>query len=549
MKRIAQHIFQALTTHEKRQFLTITFFDVLLSIADVGFMAALVWLTSIYSGASQFTGNSYFNDGSLLPVFILLLLFVMKNFFTAITLKKQYHFVYDVALRISAENLANYFKSDYTDYVQTDSAVYSRKISQEPIEFAYYVLRSLQQITGQVLLLIITVGAILTYSPAMFLLLFAVLAPPVVLCASIIKKKASRLKLSVKQSSEKSLQHLHEALAGFVEANLYNAQPFFVNRFARYQQKMNYSLAEQQSIQSMPTGFMEVFAVAGLFVLIALNKFLSGTTHVQIVMLGAFLAAAYKIIPGIVKILNASGLIKAYAYSIHPISSRNSDAIKTATIQLPGQINSIEFKEVSFGYSSKPILNNMNMYLESGDMAGIHGLSGKGKTTAVHLLLGFLSPSSGSIKINGRNTSSQERQQAGDLIAYVKQQPFIFRDSILNNITFGQEQEATTKVEHIISATGMQQIIENTATATTAGISDSGKNLSGGQRQRITIARALYKNADLIILDEPFKELDTASEAALLTYFQSLAAQGKIILLITHNKKSLAYCNKTIEIG
>lgn len=549
MKRIVQHIFQALTTHEKRQFFTITLFEVLLSIADVGCMAALVWLTSIYSGMTQLLENSYFEHGSLIPFFILLVLFVIKNFFAAISLKKQYHFVYDVALRISSENLISYFKSDYTDYVQTDSAVYSRKIAQEPIEFAYYVLRSLQQITGQVLLLLITVAAILAYSPAMFLLLFLVLAPPVVLCASIIKKKTSRLKLSVKENSEKSLQHLHEALAGFVEANLYNAQPFFIKRFAHYQQKMNNSLAGQQSIQSMPTGFMEVFAVAGLFVLIALNRYLSGTAHVQIIMLGAFLAAAYKIIPGIVKILNASGLIKAYAYSIHPISKNHPDNIKTAATNLSDEISSIEFKDVSFGYNSKYILNNINLHLERGDIAGIHGLSGKGKTTAVHLLLGFLTPSSGSIKINGRDTSSQERQQAGDLIAYVKQQPFIFRDSILNNITFGQEQVATNKVEHIISATGMQHVIDNTTPATSTGVSDSGKNLSGGQRQRITIARALYKKADLIILDEPFKELDAASEAALLTYFQSLAAQGKIILLITHNKNSLAYCNKTIEIG
>lgn len=547
MKRIAQHIFQALTSHEKKQFFTITFIEVLLSVADVGFMAALVWLTSVYSGTSQYPNNGYFEEGSLIPVFILLLLFIVKNIFAAISLKKQYHFVYDVALRISTENLASYFRSDYTDYVQTDSAVYSRKIAQEPIEFAYYVLRSLQQITGQVLLLLITVAAILAYNPTIFLLLFIVLVPPIILCAFIIKKKTSRLKLSVKESSEKSLQHLQEALTGFVEANLYNAQPFFVKRFAQHQQKMNNSLAEQQSIQSMPAGFMEVFAVAGLFVLIALNRYLLGTTHLPIVMLGAFLAAAYKIIPGIVKILNASGLIKAYAYSIHPTSS--IDDTKTAATKLSGQINNIEFKDVSFGYNSKSILNNINLFLERGDMAGLHGLSGKGKTTALHLLLGFLSPSSGSIKINGRETSSQERQQAGSLIAYVKQQPFVFRDSVLNNITFGQEQNGPGQVDRIISATGMQQVVENTATATNTDISDSGKNLSGGQRQRITIARALYKNADLIILDEPFKELDAASEATLLTYFQSLAAQGKIILLITHNKNSLAYCNKTIEIG
>ncbi len=512
-------------------------------------MAALVWLTSIYSGTKQFPANNYFEDGTLSPVFILLLLFVIKNILVSISVKKQYHFVYDVALRVSAHNLAQYFKSDYTDYVQTDSAIYSRKIAQEPIEFAYYVLRSFQQITSQAFLMIITTAAILTYNFTMFLLLFVVLAPPVIICAALIKKRTNRLKLSVKENSEKSLQHLHEALTGFIEANLYNAQPFFASRFIHFQQKMNTSLAKQQSIQSMPAGIMEVFAVAGLFILIALNRYFSGTTHIPLVMLGAFLAAAYKIIPGIVKILNAVGQIKAYAYAIHPISYNSDDPHKPSETKELEHINCIEFKDVCFGYNANAILHNTNLFLERGDMAAICGLSGKGKTTAVHLLLGFLSPTSGAIKINNETTSARERQQAGSLIAYVKQQPFVFRDSILNNITFGEQQEELARVEHIIATTGMQQIVENIASVNNPIIADSGKNLSGGQRQRITIARALYKKADLIILDEPFKELDAISEVALLQYFHSLAAQGKIIILITHNKKSLSYCNKTIKIG
>ena len=79
-------------------------------------------------------------------------------------------------------------------------------------------------------------------------------------------------------------------------------------------------------------------------------------------------------------------------------------------------------------------------------------------------------------------------------------------------------------------------------------ISDSGKNISGGQRQRIALARALYKEATLLILDEPFSELDASSEQAILGHLQILARQGKIIILITHNKKSLQFCNKTLSI-
>ena len=77
---------------------------------------------------------------------------------------------------------------------------------------------------------------------------------------------------------------------------------------------------------------------------------------------------------------------------------------------------------------------------------------------------------------------------------------------------------------------------------------ENGKNISGGQQQRIAIARALYKNADLVLLDEPFNELDEESEISLLEHFQDLAQKGKLIILITHNKKSLSYCNKIISL-
>jgi ABC-type bacteriocin/lantibiotic exporter with double-glycine peptidase domain len=145
-------------------------------------------------------------------------------------------------------------------------------------------------------------------------------------------------------------------------------------------------------------------------------------------------------------------------------------------------------------------------------------------------------------------TSTEDRKKIRHLIAYVKQHPFLFNDSVWNNITLGKEEGENAEVETVLHATSMQQIASTSLDAQQTHIADAGRDLSGGQRQRITIARALYRNAELIILDEPFKELDEMSEIKLLNYFQELASQGKIIVLITHNKSSLHYCNKTVEI-
>jgi ABC-type bacteriocin/lantibiotic exporter with double-glycine peptidase domain len=194
------------------------------------------------------------------------------------------------------------------------------------------------------------------------------------------------------------------------------------------------------------------------------------------------------------------------------------------------------------------VLNNFSFTISRGDFIGLSGISGKGKTTMINLLLGFLKPSQGSILINGVYAGSEERQRFWKNIAYVKQQPLLIYDSILKNITLNENDVDFQNMEEVIRVTVLKELIDNYAEGYNKIITENGKNLSGGQRQRVAIARALYKNSDLIILDEPFSELDWPSEERLLNYFSELAQAGKMIILITHHKESLSFCNKIISL-
>jgi ABC-type bacteriocin/lantibiotic exporter with double-glycine peptidase domain len=159
-----------------------------------------------------------------------------------------------------------------------------------------------------------------------------------------------------------------------------------------------------------------------------------------------------------------------------------------------------------------------------------------------------LEPGKGKLLINGTSSEMQQLQQFWKNISYVKQQPLLIYDSILKNITFDESVVDFQKLEEVLRVTGLKEILSSFPEGYNKVITENGKNLSGGQRQRITIARALYKDADLIILDEPFSELDRYSEDCLLTYFSELANHGKTIILITHNKESLLFCNKIISL-
>jgi len=443
--------------------------------------------------------------------------------------------------------LKDYLDGSFSNYVNIDSAIHIRKINHQSIEFSHHILGGIQQIITQFALIILSVTAILIYKAKIFLLLLVILLPPVIAVFYLVKRKLNSAKIYMKLSSDKSLQYLQEALSGFVESNIYTKNDFFLQRYAAYQKKFNIYHSDLLVTQGIPSRMIEIFALFGLFILIAFSKW-SGGADTMIITIGAFMAAAYKIIPGIVKILNLNGQVQTYSHTISDLIQNN----KTITAQhKKGEtttVRSIQFKNVSFRYKDELLFDNLNLNIKQGDFLGIAGLSGKGKTTILNLLLGFLTPDSGEIIVNDKPANNISLQQYWPAISYVKQQTFLIHDTIAQNITLSNEPGDEEKLDEVIRASGLADLIDTFPEGVNKVIMENGKNISGGQRQRIVIARALYKNADLVILDEPFNELDEKSEHCLVNHFKYLSGTGKLVILITHDKKSLSFCNKILSL-
>lgn len=552
MKKVIKNIFKILDNKEKKKFGKLIMLDVIISVFDISFLAILLFVIHFYTEPRHSILLSYFpftllDKYPLILIAVFSILFSIKNLFGFMVFRMQLRFVYGVASRLSQKKLLNYLDGSYNNYVSIDSSEQIRKISQQPIEFCHYVLQGLQQIISQSILIFITIIAILIYNPFLFPLLFAILTPPIILTGFLMKRKLITIRKMAKPVSEKTLQHLKEALSGFIESNLYERKNFFSNRYHFSQSKFNMFLSEQQVIQNMPSRLIEVFAILGLFVLILINFFTANTNTVQVITIGAFMAAAYKIIPGIVKILNSNGQIKTYEFTVNDLLQNPEVSFEKKELSNTS-IQCIEFKDVSFRYKDEPVLNNFSLSISKGNFIGLSGKSGKGKTTVINLLLGFLDADSGLVYINDVSTTSEGRRHFWKNISYVKQQSLMIYDSIINNITLDENTYDSERLEHAVNVTGLKEWIEKYPEWPGKMITENGKNISGGQRQRIAIARSLYKNAELVILDEPFSELDRISENHLLNYFSKLAHSGKMIILITHNKESLSFCDKIISL-
>ena len=551
MKQILRDIFKILSRKETQRLWQLTVADVLISILDIVFLIVLLYVINFYTQSAvppsiKYFSPALFNEHPVLLISLFLVLFTVKNILGFFISKAQYNYVYGVASRISRDNLLQYLNGPYTDYVHVDSSVMNRRISQQPIEFCHYVLNGFQQIFSQTVLILITIIAVVIFNPLLLPLLILILVPPVSLISIFIKRKLHEGRLQGKRMSEKSLQHLQEALAGYVESNLNSKNEFFTNRYHRLQSRLNYYLSERLIIQNMPTRFIEVFAVFGLFLLILLNLLTSHQHSIPLITLGALMVAAYKIIPGIVKITNLAGQVKTYAYTAKGLTSGGESSEDTEDIPL--SISSVGIENVYFDFDGKSVLKSFSLTLEKGDMMGISGISGRGKTTLVNLLLGFLSADQGNIYINGLNADVATRKKFWKRISYIKQQHFFLNGSVAENITFEETNYDKKRLNDILVLTGIDQMIHLFSNGLDTVITENGKNLSGGQRQRFILARALYKDFDLLILDEPFSELDKAAEMELLKQLRILADMGKIILLITHNTDAFSFCNKKIQL-
>lgn len=340
---------------------------------------------------------------------------------------------------------------------------------------------------------------------------------------------------------------IKEFFNGYSLVKLYNLEKKLLSNFK--EKVFNYARVKVifRMIDQFPKLSFEISVITFIYLQIIILKNLNYNNEYIVSFIGLFILVSFKLVPQIIYLFSLLSKIKnsqiATEIIIEEFMKENNN--NKSEIKKIDYHNQIVLDEVSFKYDKSDfILNKVNLSINCGEKIGILGKSGAGKTSLINLICGFLKPNEGKILIDKKILNEENNLCWQKNISLVEQNVYLFNDTIKNNIILNKDDDRINNelLDESINKAQLTNFIEKQQNGIETVINQNSSNISGGERQRIGLARALYRNSSIIILDEPTSSLDEENSQSILKLLKSI--KGKTIIIISHDKNTLAICNK-----
>jgi ABC-type multidrug transport system fused ATPase/permease subunit len=498
----------------------------------------------------EFFGNPSQRDMLLYAMVAIAVVYVLKSIFLYYSAYTQRRFIYQTSGRLTQSAFETYLRQPYAYHLERNSATLIRNVE------------NARSIIGGGLdpaLVLLTDGLVAT---GLFVMLLVV-EPLGTLCVLVLfivaglgfqlstRKRIAQWGKARKFHAGKVLQHLQQGLSGAKEIKMLGRERKFLDD---HEAHLKVSLDVDRRyvmLQSLPRLFFEAVAVVGLAVLVIIMVSSGDEIKDILPTLGLFAATAFRVMPSIGRVIasvQTIGYNKAFMKTVYSDSLLPRDVSQSESSHLSFK-REIEVRNVSFKYASahRPSLSGVNIKIGKGEAVGIIGASGAGKSTLVDVLLGLLSPENGEILVDGVDIQNNLRSWQ-DHIGYVPQTIYLVDDTLARNVAFGLPDDLVDHdaVARSIKAAQLDEFVTTLPDGINTIVGERGVRLSGGQRQRIGIARALYNDPEILVLDEATSSLDTETEQGVMDAVKELLGT-KTIVIIAHRTTTVSYCTKVYK--
>lgn len=503
----------------------------------------------------------------LLIIGLLIVIYILKNLYLFFEYKIQQRFVCNSRFTIQKKLIEVYLHRPFEFFLNTSTSDIARVIGNDTTE-AFAALTTVLLFFTEVIISSALLVTIILIDPIMTISIASIL----VLLLLLIGRKVKPELLKTGTSFQKNLTELNkwvfQAIAGIKEIKVGGKEDYFIKQYATYGEATIKEEKKKNLLQNVPRLLIESVCISGLLLVLGIMIILNMDISKMIPQLSAFALVAVRLLPAanrmssyinilsyqepmlnkVVENLSALGDLtgkdRAFATEEenHVLECKMKDTSLSKAKVLSDQI---VLSHITYLYpnSDVEILSDAFVEIKIGQTVGIIGTSGTGKTTMVDILLGLLTPSEGSVLVDGIDIREDNKGWLSK-IGYVPQTIYLLDDTIKNNITFGgnEPQVNDEAVWEALKEAQLDDYVRSLPNGLNSRVGEAGIRLSGGQRQRIGIARALYRKPQVLILDEATSSLDTDTEAEIMKQIYHLHGK-KTVIIITHRLSTLVGCD------
>jgi ATP-binding cassette, subfamily B, bacterial PglK len=564
IKKLWQH----LTKRRRRQFWLLLILMIVVSIMEiisigavVPFLGALTSPEQIYQHhlAQPLIQILEITDPSqlLLPLTII---FIMATLVAAIVrlllLYVSTRLSHATGADLSIDIYRRTLYQDYSTHTSRNSSEIINGIITKTNIVINQILVPLLTFVSSVIIILAIISIVFTINTQVALITFSIFTFFYWIIAFFTKKSLQKNSQLIANQSTQMIKSLQEGLGGIRDVLIDGTQEFYCKLYHDADLSLRRASGDNIFIGSSPRYLMEAIGMVLIAILAYTLTLQEGGVMVAIPILGALALGAQKLLPALQQAYHSYSTIKGAKSSFIDVLSLLNQPLPHDTSQ--GLLNlmpfkrEIVFKNLSFRYAKDTpwILKNVNISVKKGETIGFIGVTGSGKSTLLDILMGLLPPTSGELLIDGVVVTQENRRAWQAHISHVPQSIYLADSSIQENIAFGVR-SGQAQEDRVVRAAQQAQIsetINNLKNKYKTVVGERGIQLSGGQRQRLGIARALYKDSDVLIFDEATSALDNQTEQKIMKQIAQLKDK-QTIFIIAHRLTTLKQCDSIIRIN
>jgi ABC-type multidrug transport system fused ATPase/permease subunit len=448
----------------------------------------------------------------------------------------------------------HYMHQPWLFHASGSSSQLTNRIAQETQRVTAQIINPLMQMNAKLVMSLFMALAIFLYNPLVAIAGLLLFSSAYTLLYTTIRRRLVRNGHHISEAQQMRFKLMGEGFGGIKDALLLGRQKIFTDRFQVQCEKFAAARGTTQALGQVPRYAMELIAFGGvIFLVLYLLSAHEGNLGEILPVLSVYVLAGFKLLPAFQQVYTGLSQIRGNLAAFDAVrEDLRASSLTVATSFAPTDQrltsrNEIRFDNVVFGYPGKeePALKNIDITIPANHVIGLVGTSGSGKSTAIDLLLGLMSPQEGRILIDGQPLTEENVRAWQNSLGFVSQSIFLADSSIRENIAFGLPPDAVDeeKVNRAANMAHLDEFLAELPNGLQTGVGERGVQLSGGQRQRIGIARALYHDADVLVFDEATSALDGITEKLIMDAIHNFSGL-KTIVIIAHRLATVRGCDR-----